>query len=144
MFSSDVRKSMEFPEIITLNYTIRYLKLKMEQCKEGKRLMYCIFDNKSNKLVGSIEIREKDPDDPGQFTWWINENYRGGSRAVEALKLIARTYFRLHTDRDRFIAHVRLWNKRGYNALKKGGFKEVGYFYEDGKPTRYILEYYKN
>lgn len=144
MFSSDVRKGLEFPETITLSYTIRYLKIEMEKCREGKQLMYIIFDNKDNKLVGSIEIREKNPDDPGQFGFWINENYRGGGRIQEATKLIIDTYFKLHPDRDVFNVHVRLWNKRSYNALKKAGFKEVGYFYEDGIPTRHVLEHYRD
>ncbi len=144
MFSNNVRKGLEFPETITLSYTIRYLKIEMEKCHEGKQLMYIIFDNKSNKLIGSLEIREKNPDDPGQFGCWINENYRGGGRIQESIKLISSTYFRLHPDRDVFNAHVRLWNKPSYKALKKAGFKEIGYFYEDGKPTRYILEYYRN
>lgn len=144
MWSVAIRKPMEFPETITLNYTIRYLKLEMEKCREGKQLMYCIFDNKDNKLIGSIEIREKNPDDPGQFTWMLNEHYRGGGRAMEACKLIADAYFKLHLDRDSFSAHVKLWNKRSYYALKKAGFKEIGYFYEDGVPTRHVMEYYRN
>lgn len=141
MFSSTVRKAMEFPETISLNYTIRMLKLELEKISQRKTLYYVIFDNKDNKLIGYIEIREKNPDDPGQFGWWINENYWGGGRAVEATKLIAKTFFRLYPDRDSFIVHVRIWNKRSYAALKKAGFKDVGYFYEDGVPTRYILEY---
>lgn len=143
MFSSTVRKALEWPEVITLNYVIRVIKLELEKIREGKTLYYIIFDNKDNKLIGYIEIREKNPDDPGQFGTWINENYWGGSRVQEAAKLIADTYFRLHPDRNSFIAHVKLWNKRSYHALKKAGFKEVGYFYENGNPTRYILEYYK-
>jgi RimJ/RimL family protein N-acetyltransferase len=143
MFSSDVRRGLEFPETISLNYTIRFLKLELEKISQAKTLYYIIFDNKDNKLIGYVEIREKNPDDPGQFGFWVNENYRGGGRAVEATKLITDLYFRLHPDRDSFIAHVRLWNKPSYKALKKAGFTESGYFYEDGKPTRYIMEYYK-
>lgn len=143
MFSSDVRKGLEFPETISLNYTIRMLKLELEKISEGKTLYYVIFDNKDNKLIGYVEVREEKEDDPGQFGFWVNENYRGGGRAVEAAKLIANTYFKLHPDRDSFIAHVRLWNKRSYNALKKSGFKEVGYFYEDGVATRHIMKYSK-
>jgi RimJ/RimL family protein N-acetyltransferase len=144
MFSSDVRKGLSFPEKISLNYTIRYLKLEMEKSQAGKQLMYVIFDNKDNKLVGEIEIREKNPTDPGQFGFWINECYRGGGRIQEATKLIISTYFKLHPDRDAFNVYVKLWNKPSYYALKKAGFKEIGYTYDKGKPDYHVMEYYKH
>jgi RimJ/RimL family protein N-acetyltransferase len=143
MFSSSVRKMMEFPDYITLDYTIRYLKLEMEKSAQGEQLLYCIFDNQENKLIGSIEIREKNETDPGQLGWWVNENYQGKGHSAEALKLIVHAYFKLHPEAKSFSAHVRLWNKRSYFALKKFGFKDVSYFYEGGQPTRYILEYRK-
>lgn len=139
-FSNTVRKGLEFPEVITLGYTIKYLQEEQKKAAEGKMLEYCIFDNVDNKLIGNIEIRDKNDDDPGQFGWWINEAYWGGGRAQEALDLITKTYFRLKPKETSYIVHVRLWNKRSYQALKKGGFVDVGYFYEDGKATRHILE----
>jgi RimJ/RimL family protein N-acetyltransferase len=103
--------------------------------------MYCIFDAKENKLIGTLEIREKNDKDPGQFGCWLNERYRGGGRIQEAIKLITNIYFRL-TDVPLFTAHVRLWNKRSYRALLKAGFTDTGkFYYEDGKPTRYLLEF---
>ncbi len=142
-FSTIVRQSLEFPEFITLDYTLHYLQDQLSKAQSGKILLYCIFDNKDNKLIGEIEIREKNDEDPGQFGWWINEAYWGGGRAREALKLIADIYFRLKPQEKSFMAHVRLWNKRGYNAIKKAGFIDVGYFYEGGKASRYIVEYRK-
>lgn len=140
MFSNLVRKNLEFPEHVTLGYTIRYLQDEQKKAAEGKMLHYCIFDNKDNKLIGALEIRDLNDVDPGQFGWWINESYWGGGRAQEALDMITKTYFRLKPQEKSFIAHVRLWNKRGYQALKKYGFQDVGYFYEDGKAARHILE----
>jgi RimJ/RimL family protein N-acetyltransferase len=140
MFSNLVRKNLEFPEFITLGYTIRYLQDLQRKVKEGKMLLYCIFDNKDNKLIGAINIKEKNESELGQLGWWINEAYWGGGRAQEALNLMSKTYFKLKPHEKSYIAHVRLWNKRGYLALKKNGFQDVGYFYEGGKPTRYILE----
>lgn len=140
MFSNIVRKNLEFPEFITLSYTIKYLQDEQRKAEEGKMLHYCIFDNKDNTLIGAIEIREKNESDPGQFGWWINEAYWGGGRAQEALQLITKTYFKLKPHEKSYITHVRLWNERSYRALKKGGFEDVGYFYEDGKATRHILE----
>jgi RimJ/RimL family protein N-acetyltransferase len=142
-FSNIVRQNLEFPEFITLDYSIRYLQDQLSKSQKGSILLYCIFDNKDKKLIGEIEIRERNDDDPGQFGWWVNESYWGGGRAQEALKLITNIYFRLKPKEKNFIAHVRLWNKRGYYALKKFGFDDVGYFYEGGKASRYILEYRK-
>jgi RimJ/RimL family protein N-acetyltransferase len=56
------------------------------------------------------------------------------------MKLITQAYF-AQTDAPSFNAHVRLWNKRSCAALKKFGFKDVGFYYENGEPTRYMLEY---
>ncbi len=144
VFSQDVRHNIEFPEHINLDYTIRFLKYEMERNREGKQLHYCIFDAKENRLIGTLEIREKNDKDPGQFGCWLNERYRGGGRIQEAIKLITNIYFRLHPDRDSFTAHVRLWNKRSYKALLRAGFADTGkFYYEDGKPTRYLLEFYR-
>ena len=143
MFSSTVRKFMEFPDYITLDYTIRYLKMEMEKSKRGEQILYAIFDNKENKMIGAIEVREKNDYDPGQLGNWVNENYWGGGRYQEALKLMTQTYFKVHPEAKSYNAHVRLWNKRSYFGLKKFGFKDAGYYYEGGQPARYILEYRK-
>lgn len=144
MFSADVRQWLEYPEYVDLEYTIRMLKYEMEESRLGRQLQYCIFDAKDHCFIGLIEVREKRDTDPGQFGCWLNERYRGGGRIQEAIKLISNIYFRLHKV-DSFTAHVRLWNKRSYNALLKAGFKDTGkFFYEDGKPTRYLLEYHRS
>jgi RimJ/RimL family protein N-acetyltransferase len=143
MFSRDVRQNIEFSEYTDLDYTIRILRYDIEQEKAGKKLIYCIFDAKENKLIGALEIREKNDDDPGQFGCWLNENYRGGGRIQEAIKLISNIYFRL-THEKSFIAHVRLWNTRSYKALLRAGFIDTKkFYYEDSKPTRYLLEFKK-
>jgi RimJ/RimL family protein N-acetyltransferase len=140
MFSDTVRKNLEFPAHISFAYTIAYLKYEMKDARDGKVLLYAIFDNKDNKLIGSIEVRDKSDKHPGQLGCWINENYWGKGRLQEALSLVTKTFFDLKPKEKEYIAHVRLWNKRCYNALKKGGMKEIGYFYEDGQKARYILE----
>lgn len=142
MFSADVRKSYEFPESITLNYTLNWLNHDLERERAGNMITYCIFDNKDNKLIGGAAIRDPNPNDWGQFSFWINEKYRGGGRAQEAAKLIGKVYLRLKSA-ESFCAHARLWNQRSYKALKKAGFKDAGFFYENGKPTRYILEMHR-
>ena len=100
-----------------------------------------IFDNKENKLIGSAEIREKNQTDPGQMACWLNDKYWGEGRIQEALDLISKEYFRIK-DADSYNAHVEMWNLRSYYALKKCGFEIVDFYYENGQPSRYILEYY--
>lgn len=142
MWSQTVRRGIEFPEDISLDYTIRHLRYDMARDAKKEILKYLIFDNKDDKLIGALAIGEKNDRDPGQFSCWLNENYWGGGRIQEALALITKTYFAL-TDAKSFNAHVRLWNKRSYAALKKFGFKDIGFYYENGEKTRYLLEYYR-
>jgi RimJ/RimL family protein N-acetyltransferase len=134
-----VRKPLYFQT--SYEWTKHFLEKELRKEAEGKILFYVIFDNKDNKLIGSLDIREKNPKDPGQFGCWLNENYWGGERMREAIKLISDAYFKLKKV-DSFNAHVEIWNLRSYYALKKSGFKLVDFYYEDGKPTRYILEFY--
>jgi RimJ/RimL family protein N-acetyltransferase len=140
MWSNTARKALEFPEYVTLGYTIKYLQSQQEKAEKGDMLHYCIFSNEDKKLIGAVDIREPKKDDPGQLGCWVNEKYWGGGRFQEALDLISKTYFRLHPERKNYTAHVRLWNKRSYYALKKYGFKDAGFFKENGQNTRYILE----
>jgi len=141
MFSRDVRQGFEWPENIDLDYTIRFLKHDMELDKLGKRLAYCVFDAKENRLIGEVHIHEIDK--YGQFSCWINERYRGGGRIQEAIKLLTNVYFRL-TDEEYFVAHVRAWNKPSYKALIKSGFIDKGKFlYEDGFAPRHVLEFHR-
>jgi RimJ/RimL family protein N-acetyltransferase len=142
MLSDVIRKNLEFSENMTLEETIQFLKPRIEKSIAGTLLIYSIFDNKDNKLIGSIEIRDKNDDScPGQCGCWLNENYWGGGRFQEALKLIAAIYFKIHPDVKSFTGQVELWNQRSYHSSKKYGFKDAGYYYENGKPKRYILEY---
>lgn len=140
MLSLIVRQSLEFPEHMTLGETISYLRDEQTRVDSGKLLNYCIFDNKDNKLIGSIEIRDKTDADRGQLGCWLNEAYWGGGRIRQAIDLASMVYFKIHPEEPSYIAHVRLWNKRSYHALIKAGLKDAGYFYEGGKATRYILE----
>lgn len=139
MFSKIVRKNLEFPDSINLGWSIAYVKSQIKKDRDGLTMLYSIFDNKDNKLIGAIQIREPNPDDPGQFGTWINENYWGGGRFQEAFKLINKTYFAVR-EADSYIAHVRLWNVRSFKALSKAGMVEIGKYFEGGKPTRHILE----
>jgi len=141
MFSDIVREAIRYPKHITFTFTKNLLLYEMRKEAEGKMIYYCIFDNKDQNLIGSIEIKEKNEKDPGQFSVWVNENYWGGGRFQEAVDIISTVYFK-YVGKEKYDAHVELFNKRSYYALKKYGFKEIGYFYENGEATRYILELY--
>ncbi|MBY0353383.1 GNAT family N-acetyltransferase [Candidatus Babeliales bacterium] len=144
MFSNIVRENMEFPKNITLSYTIMYLKSELKKMNANKMIIYVVYDNADNKLIGSVAIREKNESDPGQCSCWINENYWGGGRIQEALRLIAKAWFMVKPY-DSFYAQVRLWNKRSYHALLKAGFVDTNdYFYEtNGEKGRHILEMHR-
>ena len=125
MFSDTVRKNLEFPKHISLGYTMAYLRSEMKKTERGEQLLYMIFDNKDNTLIGGVEIREDNDLDPGNLGCWVNENYWGKGRFQEALKLINEEYFRLRPDRKEYIVFIRKWNKRSFHAFKKFGYEEV-------------------
>lgn len=134
--------SPDMPEEVQYSQLVEHLKYELEKEANGLVLSYMIFDNKDNKLVGALEIREPDPSSPGQFGCWINPKYWGNNRFQEAFKLISNEYFRLHPNTEKFTAHVKMWNLRGYFALKKSGFKLIKTLHFQDMPSRYFLEYY--
>lgn len=139
MFSDKVREMIEYPKKISFKFTKTLLRYDMKKVNEGTMIMYGIFDNNDQKLIGEIEIKDPNPKNPGQLSDWINENYWGGGRFQESLDIISKVYFK-YKNTDKYTAHSRLWNKRSYYAHKKYGFKDAGYGYEDGKPCKHILE----
>ncbi len=140
MFSHIVRDAFEAPKHIGLDYTIRSLRRIMQQSAEGNTLFYCIFNNTDKRLVGGVEIRAYNEFDNGQLGIWLNEQYWGGGRVQEALRLISDAYFAQNPKLASYIAHVRPWNKRSYKALLKFGFIDLGY---KEATNRHILEYHK-
>jgi RimJ/RimL family protein N-acetyltransferase len=143
MFSNACRKGLDFPAVTTFGYTIAYLRELERRAKTTKGIHYVIFDNADNKPIGSIEVREYDPEDYGQMGVWINENYWGGGRTVEAIKLIGKAYFELYPEAKDFIAFARPWNQRSYKALQKAGFVDEGFKYVDGTPLWYQLRMHR-
>ncbi len=143
MFSNAVRKGLDFPAVIDFAYTINYLRELDHRAQTTKGIHYIIFDNNDQKPIGSIEVREYDPEDYGQMGVWINEKYWGGGRTVEAIKLIAKAYFNLYPDETNFIAFARPWNQRSYKAMLKAGFVDEGFKYVDATPLWYQLRMHK-
>lgn len=137
-----VLKPLYFPKSITFKWIKEYLDEDLKLQSKKLTLIYVIFDNKDNKLIGSIEIREPNPSYPGQFGCWINPTYWGGGRLQEAFKLISTEYFKLFPKKEKFNAHVEMWNLRSYFSLKKCGFKLINTLHFKNQPSRYLLEYY--
>ncbi|MCK4651053.1 GNAT family N-acetyltransferase [Candidatus Babeliales bacterium] len=140
MLSPKVRKPLYFPFPHNFENVKNFLEKELSREAAGKTFLYIIFDNKDINLIGSIEIREKNPNDPGQFSCWLNEKYWGGGRIHEAIKLITKEYFKIKKVKS-FNAHVEMWNLRSYYALKKAGFKLVKTYKPEYDKPRYILEY---
>src|SRR6201991_387782 len=69
MFSPKVREMLH---AYSANTERDYLQQRLEKVFEGKTLFYCIFDNKTTKLVGAVEIRNEH-EAAGQLYIWLNE-----------------------------------------------------------------------
>ena len=144
MFSDTVRFYLDFPLDIDISYTYRYLSGQILKQNNNLLIAYSIFDNKTDKLVGAINIREPNATDPGQLGMWLNEYYWGGGRIQEAIYMISRAYFSVRKNTNVYNAHVFIKNPRSYHSLKKFGFQDVDRYYENGKVTRYIMEMYRD
>jgi ribosomal-protein-alanine N-acetyltransferase len=124
VFSADVRRGLSFSAAVDdENYTINYVSWHLDRQAKGEMIEYVIFDNGDNKLIGSIDIRGIHQNDPGQLGCWINDNYRGGGRMQEGLKLITEEYFRV-TGAPLVSALIEPFNIASYKALTKFGFKQ--------------------
>jgi RimJ/RimL family protein N-acetyltransferase len=144
MMSSAILKALEFPDTTTSEDIVKFLKGRLQRAQAGKFLVYSIFDNKDQTLIGSIEVRDRDDDEEclGLVGCWINENYWGGGRYMETLKLLADIYFDLHPEAESVTNQIELWNVRSYKAALKYGCTVIGYHYnKDGQPDRYFLKY---
>ena len=139
-FSPKVRKFLEFPEKVTISYVEEHMQLEIDQMNQGVKIVCSIWDKKENKFIGEIQIRNKDEDEPGQLGMWLNENFWGGGRIQEAMKLISKVYFDRHQNENDYIAFVRPWNIRSIKSMEKFGFKFVRESaYEDKKVKVYKI-----
>ncbi|MFH1461751.1 MAG: GNAT family protein [bacterium] len=139
----EVLKPLYFPKKLSFKWIEEYLDEEIEKETEGETFLYLIFDNNNNELIGSVEIREPNPKDPGQYGCWITPKYWGTGKLQEAFKLLVENYFKIQPNVEKFNAHVEMWNLRSYYALKKCGFKLVKTLHFKTQPSRYLLEYYK-
>jgi RimJ/RimL family protein N-acetyltransferase len=121
MFSPTVRKVIGLSPSSELKETTEFLRAAMV---DPQHLMfYCIFDNHTNKLIGSIATRN--PEHPnGQLGAWVNENFRGGGRYQEALFLALNEYFKFE-EHNQIFAFVLTNNERSLRAHQKNGFEII-------------------
>ena len=118
MFSPLVRERLGIPPTSELQQTIDFLKACM--CDPQHLMFFCIFDNQTHKLIGSIVVRSVDHPN-GQLGSWVNENFWGGGRYQEALSLLLMYYFE-STDEHAIFAFVAADNVRSLKAHQKMGF----------------------
>jgi len=120
-FSQAIRLSLH---VQSLESERDYLHERLARQKEYQGFFYCIFDVRTNQIIGAIEIR--DPEEHrGQLYCWIREKYWGTGRFQEAINCAAKEYF-AKTDKSSFNALVDVTNQRSYRALKKAGFADAG------------------
>ena len=99
-----------------------YLCTRLEKQKKGQTIFFCLFDSKTDRLIGALEIRDQ-IETSSQLYSWLHEDFWGTGRYQEVLRLAAQEYF-IRTNKIFFSAHVDKKNKRSYFALKKNGFAD--------------------
>lgn len=143
MFSLKVREGLSFPmDLNDTDFTKSYVEYQLYRQKIGEMIIYAIFDNKDQCLIGTVEMRAFWRRDPGQFGCWLNEKYWGGGRLMEAIDLFINTYFEV-MDVPVVSAYVEPFNQRSFAAMKKAGFEFVGFSERKGKLEYYALEKYR-
>lgn len=129
MFSSTVRQAIGLSPVGELQDTVVFLTAAMS---DPQHLMfYCVFDNKTNTLIGSVVVRCQGHQN-GQLGAWLNEKFWGEGRYQDALFLVLKEYFKSETN-DSISALIEISNKRSLRAHQKMGFVVVGDDHVNGK-----------
>lgn len=102
---------------------LAYVQTQEHKQQAGETLFFCIFEQTTELLVGSIEIRSKAH--RGQLCTWLHEDYWGTGYFQEAFRLASEMYFKKYPHEEHFTARVDISNKRSYKALLKLGCKEM-------------------
>ncbi len=142
MFSPIVRQALGLPPTCDMQETIKYLQVALVD--KHHHMVYCIFENKTNKLIGGIVIRSKEHPN-GQLGSWLNEHFWGSGRYQEALYLTLKKYFEETQDNSIF-AFVTEENKRSLKAHQKFGFVVAKKLDNDHRPGKYayLIELTRN
>ena len=102
---------------------LAYVQTQEHKQQTGDTLFFCIYEQTTELLIGSIEIRSKAH--RGQLCTWLHEDYWGMGYFKEAFKLASQLYFKKYPHESNFTARVDISNKRSYNALLNLGCTEV-------------------
>lgn len=51
-------------------------QLEKQQCMHTKNLFFCVFDRKTDRLIGALEIRDQE-ETSNQLYSWLHENFWG-------------------------------------------------------------------
>lgn len=128
MMSATVRQALGLPSEAPFENTCDFLANEITECAQLGHLFYVIFDAASNKLIGAIKIRaagSKEALDRGMVGSWLNENYWGGGRYLQALGLAVTAFFAA-THCPEITAYVATTNQRSLRAHQKYGFEIIG------------------
>ena len=120
-FSERVKKCLHVSQSSS---EIAYLSSRLKRQNKSSGLFFCVFNKKTDKLIGAIEIRAQEETD-NQLYSWLNEHYWSKGLYQEALRLASQEYF-VRSNHIFFQANVDVSNKRSYYALKKYGFADTG------------------
>lgn len=125
MMSATVRQILGLPTNPPFEATRDFLANGLVECEKLDHLFYVIFDAATNKLIGAIKIRAYDSQealDRGMVGSWLNENYWGGGRYQEALRLILNAFWAINQCSE-VTAYINVQNERSLRAHQKAGFK---------------------
>lgn len=120
-FSEVVRRPLH---VKSLDAEREYLQGALRRQLSGLTFFYLIIENKSDQVIGAVEIRAPEQF-RGQLYTWLNEQYWGSGIFQYALREAASDYFS-KTRAHFFDATVDVDNVRSYRALKKASFADLG------------------
>ena len=102
---------------------LAYVKTQERKQHAGDTVFFCIFEQDTHMLIGSIEIRSKAH--RGQLCTWLHEDYWGRGYFQEAFRLASQFYFKKYPHESSFTARVDISNKRSYKVLTVLGCKTI-------------------
>ena len=120
MFSECVATKLHVPSV---QNEAQYVTDRLKK-SNYELFFYCIFEKASNQLIGALEIRDAE-EYSGQLYTWLNQQFWGGNRFQEAMRLAVAYYFEA-TGQPHLRVHIDVNNGRSYRAFKKAGFADNG------------------
>jgi RimJ/RimL family protein N-acetyltransferase len=100
----------------------RYLALTREWARDGSRIALAIADERTDELVGAIDVRVADE---GTIGYWIRPEARNRGVATRALRLLSRwAVEQAGVRRLQLTTHPE--NQASQRVAEKAGFQRIG------------------